>query len=86
MVNIQDKLSVLYQEDFVAWVDETTRLMKAGMITGLDWEHITLEIEGLGSEQRHKVDSYLLQLLIHLLLYKYWDNERELSCSTSNLL
>ncbi|BAG01875.1 unknown protein [Microcystis aeruginosa NIES-843] len=25
----------------------------------------------LGNQQRHKVDSYLLQLLIHLLLYQY---------------
>lgn len=37
------------------------------------------EIEGLGSEQRHKVDSDLLQLLIHLLLYQYWHSEREWS-------
>ncbi len=77
MINAQ-KL-VLYKEDFVAWVDETTQLMKAGRIADLDWEHIIEEIEGLGSEQRDKVDSYLLQLLIHLLLYKYWESERERS-------
>ena len=33
-------------------------------------------IEGLGREQRHKVDSYLVQLLIHLLLYRYWEAEK----------
>ncbi len=79
MIKVRDKLPVLYQEDFVGWIDETARLMKAGNIDSLDWEHVIEEIEGLGSEQRHKVDSYLLQLLIHLLLYKYWDSEREWS-------
>lgn len=34
------------------------------------------EIEELGREQRHKVESYLLRLLIHLLLYEHWQAER----------
>jgi hypothetical protein len=79
MIKLRDRLSVLYEEDFVAWVDETARLMKEGITADLDWEHIIEEMEGLGSEQRHKVDSYLLQLLIHLLLYQYWDDERQWS-------
>jgi hypothetical protein len=79
MVNLRDRLSTLYEEDFVAWADEIARLLRVRAIDSLDWEHLIEEIEGLGSEQRHKVDSYLLQLLIHLLLYKYWDGEREYS-------
>lgn len=79
MVNLGNRLSLLYEEDFVAWVDETIRSMKTGATDDLDWEHIIEELEGLGSEQRHKVDSYLLQLLIHLLLYQYWHSERERS-------
>jgi hypothetical protein len=79
MVNTHDRLTTLYTEDFVAWVDETTRLLKEGAIDSLDWPHLIEEIEGLGSEQRNKVDSYLLQLLIHLLLYQYWGSEREYS-------
>ena len=30
----------------------------------------------MGVEQRRKVCSYLRQLLIHLLLYQYWEAER----------
>ncbi|MFM7383212.1 MAG: DUF29 domain-containing protein, partial [Microcystaceae cyanobacterium] len=48
-------------------------------ISQLDWEHLTEEIEALGREQRHKVESYLLRLLIHLLLYEYWVGERSWS-------
>lgn len=31
----------------------------------------------MGIEQRRKVESYLKQLLIHLLLYCYWKIEKE---------
>lgn len=30
----------------------------------------------MGREQRHKVESYLIQLLKHLLLYQYWESEK----------
>jgi hypothetical protein len=33
----------------------------------------------MGREQKHKVESYLLKLLIHLLVYDYWQTEKEWS-------
>jgi hypothetical protein len=79
MTTLQEELSSLYQKDFVKWLEETVCLLKSRNIANLDWEHLIEEIEGLGSEQRHKVDGYLLQLLLHLLLYRYWNSEREWS-------
>lgn len=38
----------------------------------MDWEHLVEEIEALGNEQRRKVESYLRQILKHLLFYQYW--------------
>ena len=70
------KLSQLYQQDFVGWVDETVKQLSNQELEQIDWEHLIEEIEGLGREQRHKVDSYLVQLLIHLLLYGYWEAEK----------
>jgi hypothetical protein len=67
----------LYEQDFVAWVDETVEQLRRRELASLDWEHIIEEIEGLGSSERHRVDSYLIQLLVHLLLYRYWNTERE---------
>ncbi len=71
------ELKDLYEKDFVAWVDETVEQLRRGEVKSLDWEHIIEEIEGLGISERHRVDSFLLQLLIHLLLYRYWESERE---------
>jgi hypothetical protein len=70
-------LPTLYERDFVAWVDETVEQLRRRDLASLDWEHIIEEIEGLGSSERHRVDSYLIQLLVHLLLYRYWNTERE---------
>jgi hypothetical protein len=73
----------LYEEDYYLWLETTLQqlqqIAKAQGITSLphlDWEHLIEEIEGLGIEQRRKVVSYLKQLLIHLLLYRYWESER----------
>jgi hypothetical protein len=67
----------LYEQDYPAWLEETAKQLRQRQTDVLDWEHLREEIEALGNEQRHKVDSYLLKLLIHLLLYQYWPGERE---------
>ncbi|MBE8996292.1 DUF29 domain-containing protein [Microcystis aeruginosa] len=67
----------LYEQDYLAWLEETAKQLRQRQTDVLDWEHLGEEIEALGNQQRHKVDSYLLQLLIHLLLYQYWPEERE---------
>jgi hypothetical protein len=67
----------LYEQDFVSWVDKTVKQLKNKDLVNLDWEHLIEEIEALGNEERRKVTSYLKQLLIHLLLYRYWLSEKE---------
>ena len=61
----------LYEQDYLAWLEETAKQLRQKQTDVLDWEHLGEEIEALGNQQRHKVDSYPLQLLIHLLLYQY---------------
>ncbi|ELR98768.1 DUF29 domain-containing protein [Gloeocapsa sp. PCC 73106] len=82
ITNNQSSIAKLYREDFVLWVDETVKQLQDRDIVNLDWEHLTEEIEALGNEQRRKVSSYLKQILIHLLLYRYWVSEKE-RCSRS---
>ncbi len=67
----------LYEEDYYLWVETTLKQLEKKDIDNLDWQHLAEEIEALGSEQRRKVESYLKQLLIHLLLYRYWETEKE---------
>ncbi len=67
----------LYETDYMLWLEITLEQIKQRQIDKLDWDNLAEEIESLGIEFRHKVDSYLKQLLIHLLLYQYWTSERE---------
>ena len=66
----------LYEQDYSAWLDLTLAQLKQQDFAGLDWGNLIEEIDALGREQRHKVESYLLRLLIHLLLYEHWEAER----------
>ena len=70
-------VSALYETDYYLWLQETYQTLEKKEIDRLDFPHLMEEILSLGNEQRHKVDSYLRQLLIHLLLYQYWESEKE---------
>ncbi|MBK1990334.1 DUF29 domain-containing protein [Sphaerospermopsis aphanizomenoides BCCUSP55] len=62
----------LYEHDYPQWLETTLQQLQVRDIENLDWEHLIEEIATLGNEQKHKLESYLLQLLKHLLLYQHW--------------
>lgn len=67
----------LYEQDYYLWLQDTYQKLEKKDIDGIDLIHLMEEILALGNEQKRKVSSYLRQLLIHLLLYQYWESERE---------
>lgn len=70
-------VSALYEQDYYLWLQETYQMLEKKEMNRLDLPHLMEEILSLGNEQRRKVDSYLRQLLIHLLLYQYWESEKD---------
>jgi len=74
---IKYNIEQLYQEDYSLWIEQTTQQLREQNADSLDWQHLAEEIEDLGKELKHKVDTYLKQLLIHLLLYQYWTEEKD---------
>jgi hypothetical protein len=75
MNNIES--SSLYEQDYYLWLQDIYQKLEKKDINGLDLIHLMEEILALGNEQKRKVSSYLRQLLIHLLLYQYWESERD---------
>jgi hypothetical protein len=69
----------IYEQDYPEWLDITLNQLQNRDLENVDWEHLIEEITALGNEQRRKVESYLLRLLIHLLLYDYWKSEKDWS-------
>lgn len=49
----------LYETDYMFWLEITLEQIKHRQIDKLDWDNLAEEIESLGIEFRHKVDSYL---------------------------
>jgi hypothetical protein len=67
----------LYETDYMLWLEITLEEIKHRQTDQIDWDNLAEEIEELRIALHHKIDSYLRQLLIHLLLYKYWTTEQE---------
>ena len=66
-----------YETDIVLWSEHQADLLRrlaAGQLTNEapDWPNIAEEIESVGSEQRHAVESLLLLALIHMLKAEAW--------------
>ena len=57
----------IYEQDYVEWLDITLQQLQNHDLEALDWEHLIEEIADLSREQKHKVESCELKLLIHLL-------------------
>lgn len=75
-----------YEDDFYAWTQEQAARLRAGLVDALDLKHLAEEIEALGSEQEHAVESYLVNLLLHLLKWRYQPERRGRSWRSSILV
>jgi hypothetical protein len=76
-------MSDLYDTDILLWSEQQAGLLRRralGMLTNdteLDWTNIAEEIESVGSEQRHAVESLLIQALRHWLKTLAWPHSGE---------
>jgi hypothetical protein len=67
------KAAELYEEDFYAWTREQAAALRRlaetrpNLDAGLDLPHLIEEVEDLGSEQVHRVESNLRRLMQHLI-------------------
>ena len=64
-----------YDEDFFLWTQEQAqalRSMPRGTNAPLDWENIAEEIESLGKSDRRRCESFVRQILLHLLKLRIW--------------
>lgn len=71
------ELTQLYETDEMEWLETTIHLLKNGQFETLDLENLIEELEDLGNEKRHAVESLVEQIIRHLLLIEFWHGERE---------
>ena len=70
-----EQASNLYEQDFLAWIDEQGQALKARQVAALDWDNLVEEIESMGRSQRNELKSRLWVLLMHLIKW-HWQLER----------
>jgi uncharacterized protein DUF29 len=74
-----------YDTDIVLWSEHQAGLLsrraKGELVNDaeLDWPNIAEEIESVGREQRHAVESLLMRALVHLLKIKAWPQSDDVS-------
>jgi hypothetical protein len=59
-----------YDSDFHAWTQAQATALRAKDWPALDIDHLAEEIDSLGSEQEHAIESHLTNLLLHLLKWQ----------------
>lgn len=71
--------STTHARDFRAWALEQACRLRERRLAGLDRERIAEELEILGAEQEHALESSLRVLLVHLLKWRHQPGRRSRS-------
>jgi Domain of unknown function DUF29 len=69
-------LKTLYKSNYLQWLEETIKCLRAGQLAEVDYENLIAELEDLAKNEKRRVRSLLEQIIRHLLLYQYWDLEK----------
>ena len=69
------KMRELYKLDYLAWYESTLEQIKNNQLNELDLESLSQILENLVRDTKLSGESYLRQVMIHLLLIEYWQSE-----------
>lgn len=74
-----------YETDFYLWTQQQAALLRQGEFNGLDLDcaNIAEEIESMGRRDRLSLRSYLHNILLHLLKWRYQPERRGTSWKLS---
>ncbi len=73
-----------YEQDFYAWTQEQSKLLRLGQWQGLDIENMVEEILALGRQQKQELRNQLGILIGHLLKWDYQPDMRSPKSSICN--
>jgi hypothetical protein len=79
----RDILGTSYDVDVNAWALEQAAILRAGIWSKLDVEHLADEVEALARTEGHVLGSALRLILLHLLKWEHQPTKRSRSWSTS---
>jgi hypothetical protein len=77
------ELADLYEHDYYTWTGAQAQALRERKVSRLDWENLAEEVEDLGKAERHRLESHLESLLMHLLKWAYQPQRRSRSWRNS---
>lgn len=66
----------LYDEDFLAWTEQTAALLRRSRFAAIDIDHLAEEVEDMGKRDLREAKSRLRVLLVHLLKWRHQPKKR----------
>ncbi len=60
-----------YETDFYQWTQQQADLLRQGAWSALDMENLIEEIDDMGRSQKNALQSYLFNVIIHLLKWQW---------------
>lgn len=60
-----------YERDFYQWTEDQIEFLKRKEFEKVDIDHLIEEIESLGRSEKRALESYLANVILHLLKIKY---------------
>jgi hypothetical protein len=76
-MKVTSDLKNLYETNYIEWIEQTIKLLKNSQLDRIDYDNLIEELEDLGKREKRRLRSLLEQIIRHLLLYQYWNSERE---------
>lgn len=71
-----EETAILYETDFVRWVDQTAQFLRERRFDALDLENLIDEVEDLSRREREALFSNLKVVLMHLLKWQFQADHR----------
>ena len=71
--------SSLYEEDYLAWIEQQVALLRAERTDDLDLGHLIEELEDIGRSEWRELENRLEALLAHMLKRDYQPEKRSSS-------
>ena len=68
-----------YEDDVSSWAFEQAQLLRLGRLREVDLPNVIEEIESLGNEQLHALESFYSLLIMHLLKWQFQPERRSRS-------
>jgi hypothetical protein len=75
----RQELADLYEPDETAWLEESSRRIRAGQLDELDYTNLATYLEDTSRSDRREVESRLETLVSHLLKWHYQPDQRSRS-------